>query len=205
MEENTTYTGKVTLCDDGKYRWVYEVNLLKNPMFFWLIYKIFLLILLGGFAIMGIADLANWGAEKVVQNLPFCGYALAGMTAVVVLGYLIYAAIMGGKYIVTFEMDEKGFCHRQIDAQAEKARKIGAATMLAGGASKNAGMIGVGIAAQRTEMYTEFSKVRKVKAYPARHTIKVREGLEHNQIYAAKEDFPFVLEYISSHCPNAKQ
>ena len=67
------------------------------------------------------------------------------------------------------------------------------------------GTVGVGLNAQRTEMYTEFAKVRKVKAYPRRHLIKVNERLEHNQVFAAKEDFAFVKDYIVSHCPNIKQ
>ena len=112
---------------------------------------------------------------------------------------------MGGKYIVEFEMDETGFVHRQIASQAEKAKKIGRAAMTAGAASGTHGAFAAGIAAQRTEMYTEFAKVKKVSPYPRRHVIKVKETLEHNQIYAADEDFAFVQQYILSRCPNAKQ
>lgn len=196
---------RVTLCDDGKYRWVYEINLFKNPMFFLLVWKIFFFIFLGVFVIVNISDYIKWGAEKTVENLPFLGYLLVGMTAVVGLGYLIYAAIMGGKYIVEFEMDEKGFVHRQTASQAKKAKAIGRATVMAGAASGKASTIGVGIAAQRTEMYTEFSKAKKVKPYPRRHVIKVKETLEHNQLYAPKEDFAFVLDYVVSHCSNIKK
>ena len=195
----------ITLCEDGKYRWVYEINLFKNPMFFFLVWKIFFFIFLGVFVVVNISDYIKWGIEKVIENLPFLGYILIGMTAVVGLGYLIYAAIMGGKYIVEFEMDEKGFLHRQTASQAKKAKRIGRATMLAGAVSGKPGTIGIGIAAQRTEMYTEFAKVKKVKAYPRRHIIKVKETLEHNQLYAPKEDFAFVLDYVISHCPNIKK
>ena len=205
MEENKTYQNKVTLCDDGKYRWVYEVNLFKNPMFFFLVWKIFFFIFLGIFAVVNIADLINWGAEKAVQNLPFLGYFLIGMTFVVGLGYLIYAGIMGGKYTVEFEMDERGFVHRQTASQAKKAKAIGRATMIAGAASGRVSTIGAGVSAQRTEMYTEFSKVKKVKSDTRRHVIKVKETLEHNQLYAPKEDFAFVLDYVVSHCPNLKK
>ena len=204
MKEKKTHQNKVTLCDDGKYRWVYEINLFKNPMFFLLVWKIFFFIFLGVFVIVNISDYIKWGAEKIPQNLPFLGYLLVGMTAVVGLGYLIYAVIMGGKYIVEFEMDEKGFIHRQIESQAKKAKAIGRATMLAGAASGKVSTIGAGVSAQRTEMYTEFSKVKKVKSYPRRHVIKVKETFEYNQLYASNEDFAFVLDYIVSHCPNLK-
>ena len=204
MKDKKVYNNKVTLCDDGKYRWEYEVNLFKNPMFFLLVWKIFFFIFLGIFAVSNISDFLKWGAEKVVENLPFLGYFLLGMTAVVGLGYLFYAAIMGGKYIVEFEMDEKGVNHKQTASQAEKAKKLARATMIAGAASGRIGTVGVGLSSQRTEMYSEFTKVRKVKAYPRRCLIKVNERLEHNQVYAAKEDFVFVKDYIVSHCPNIK-
>ena len=199
------YTSKVTLCDDGKYRWVYEINLYRDLRFFFMVWKIFFFLFLGISAVTLISDAVRWGADKAVENLPFLGYFLLGMTAVVSLGYLIYAAIMGGRYTVEFEMDETGFVHRQISAQAKKAKSIGRAAMAVGAASGRAGTFGTGIAAQRTEMYTEFAKVRKVSAVPRRHVIKVKETLEHNQIYVTNEDFAFVLQFILSHCPNVKQ
>ena len=199
------YNSKVTLCDDGKYRWVYEINLFKKPMFYFLVLKIFLVIYLVVFVFSSVFDYINWGAQKVVENLPFFGYFLIGIIAITALGYIIYAAIMGGKYIVEFEMDQNGFMHRQTAAQAKKAKKIGSAAMLGGAAAGNLGAISTGIAAQRTEMYTDFAKVKKIKALPRRNLIKVSEGLEHNQIYANREDFDFVLNFIISHCANVKK
>lgn len=205
MKENKTQNTRVTLGDDGKYRWTYEMSLFKNPTIFLLIWKIFFFIFLGVFAVVSISDYIKWGSEKVLENLPILGYILLGMTAVTVLGYLIYAAIMGGKYIVEFEMDEKGVNHKQTETQAKKAKKIGRVTMMAGAASGRIGTVGAGMNAQRTEMYSDFSKVRKIKAYPRRDLIKVNERLEHNQVYAAKEDFAFVKNYIASRCVNIKQ
>ena len=63
---------------------------------------------------------------------------------------------------------------------------------------------GVGMTAARTEMYTEFARVKRIKSYPRRGLIKLREGLSHNQVYTAKEDFAFVEGYIRSRCPDAK-
>ena len=205
MKESETLNTRVTLGDDGKYRWTYEMSLFKNPTIFLLIWKIFFFLFLGVSAVVLISDAAKWGADKAAENLPILGYLLLGMTAVVGLGYLIYAAIMGGKYIVEFEMDEKGVNHKQIASQAKKAKKIGRVTMMAGAASGRIGTVGAGMNAQRTEMYSDFTKVRKIKAYPRRDLIKVNERLEHNQVYAAKEDFEFVKNYIASRCVNIKQ
>ena len=204
MKTGETANARVTLCGDGKYRWTYEMSLFKNPTVFLLVWKILFFIFLGVFAVVNVSDYIRWGAEKVLENLPILGYILLGMTAVAGLGYLLYAAIMGGKYIVEFEMDENGVNHKQTESQAKKAKKLARATMLAGAASGRVGAIGAGIAAQRTEMYSEFSKVRKIKAYPRRHLIKVNALLEHNQVYAPNEDFAFVHDYVVSHCLNIK-
>ncbi len=102
-------------------------------------------------------------------------------------------------------MDEKGITHKQTPSQAKKAQKLGRITMIAGAASGSIGTIGAGMNAQRTEMYSEFAKVRKVKAYPRRGLIKVNERLGHNQVYAAKEDYEFVSNYIVARCVNIKQ
>lgn len=200
-------SGRITLGDDGKYRWVYEMSLFRNPTVFCLVWKIFFFIILGIFSFVMIVDAIEWSdffPDRFLNNLKFFAYFLIGMTALTAIGYGIYALIMGGKYIVEFEMDEQGVLHRQIAFQAEKAKKIAKATMAGGLASGRLTTVGVGMNAQRTEMYSEFSTVRKVKAYPRRHLIKVNGLLAHNQVYVAKEDFEFVENYVCSHCVNRK-
>lgn len=203
MKEKIEST-RVTLSPDGKYRWTYSKSLFKDPTIFLLIWKIFFFILLGIFAFILLLGLID-GSLPSLRDLAVFGYILLGMTLLVGVGYLLYAIIMGGYYTVEFEMDEKGINHRQIAAQAEKAKKLGKATALAGAASGRIGAIGAGIGAQRTEMYTDFSKVRKVKTYPRRDLIKVNERFGHNQVYASKDDFVFVSDYIISHCKNVKR
>ena len=193
---------RVTLCEDGKYRWRYDVSLLKNPMIFLMVWKIFFFIFLGIFVITTIADTIQWGTKRLAGNLKIWGIVLIGMTAVVFLGYLVYAAKMGWKYCVIFEMDEKGINHAQIPEQAEKARAMGEMTMRLG--AGNPTMEGIGRNSQRTEMYSEFAKVKKVKAYPNQNLIKVNGFLDHNQVYVQKEDFEFVERYIISRCHLSK-
>ena len=199
----TPVSRNIFLCQDGRYRWVYELSLLKNPTIFLLVWKIFFFIFLGIFTVVTIADSGRSGFwwEGFLNNLKIFGYILLGMTGVSLLGYLLYAAIMGGKYCVIFEMDDKGVNHKQLPKEAKKAEAISALTMLAGFASRSPGVVGVGMNAARTEMYSEFRTVRKVKAYPSRRLIKISSGIEHNQVYAEPEDFEFVRSFILSHCP----
>ena len=76
---------RVTLCEDGKYRWRYDVSLLKNPMIFLLVWKIFFFIFLGIFVVTTIADMVQWGTKRLAGNLKIWGIVLIGMTAVVFL------------------------------------------------------------------------------------------------------------------------
>ena len=194
--------------EDGVCRWTYSMNLFRNPTIFILIFKIFFFIILGIFVFMtviGAFESVDPFGTMLLNNLKIFGIILLVFTALIGVSYLIYAAIMGGKYIVEFEMDENGVLHRQVEAQAKKARKIAAVTTLVGAASRNVTTAGAGMAAARTEMYSEFSKVRKVKAYKARRLIKVNGLLNHNQVYASKEDFDFVYNYILSHCEKQKK
>ena len=197
---------RVRLFEDGKYRWVYEMSLFRNPTVLFLLLKIFSCIILGIFAVVTVADSGggDFWWDGFLSNLRIFGIVFAGMVALVGVSYLIYAAIMGGKYIVEFEMDENGVNHRQVEKQAKKARKIGAAAAIIGAASGRPGAVGAGIAATRTEMYSEFAKVRRIKAYPRRGMLKVNAPLNHNQVYALPEDFEFVRGFIASRCPNAK-
>ena len=204
MQENN----RVKLCDDGKYRWTRTLNLFTNLTVFWLVWKIFFFILLGIMTVVMIVDALTYSdlyAERFFANLKYFAFFTVGMTALSFVGYCLYSALMGGKYTVEFVMDEKGILHSQILSQAKKAKKLGRVTAAMGAASGNFSVAGAGVAAQRTEMYSEFLKVRKVVCLRRKCLIKVNSFLNHNQVYTAKEDFDFVKDYIISRCENVKK
>lgn len=200
--------GNITLCEDGKYRWVYELDLFKTPTVFLLVWKILFFVILGIFAFTNIVDLIEWREaflQSFLNNLKVFGIITLGMTVIVLISYLIYAAVMGGKYCVMFEMDEKGVNHRQLPKQAKKAQLISELTRTVGTAAGSPSTAAAGIGAERTEMYSQFSQVKKVISYPRRRLIKVNGVFQHNQVYAEQEDFDFVANYIKSRCPAAKK
>ena len=205
--EQETYTGKeIRLCKDGKYRWMYEMHLIKNPTIFLTVLKIFAYIILIGFLIFGFFLYAIhgdweglWGMAKAMV------IAFAGMSVLTFLGVCLVALMYGGKYIVLFEMNEKGIAHIQVPRQYKKAQVIGLITALAGLATGTPSAAGAGLlAATRNSSTSSFEKVRQVKAYRKRNLIKVNQLLFKNQVYVPDEDFDFVYDYITSHCPNAK-
>lgn len=201
-------TENIYRCPDGVYRWVYELNMLRNPV-----------ILITVFKVLGISALAVCafvlGVDLIEDGritLPASGewkvllLIVLGLIALIVISYLILTAIYGWKYIVLFEMDEEKVVHIQMPKQYKKALALGWLTAMAGLAARSITTAGVGVlSAAKDTSTSRFEDVRTVKAYPRRHLIKVNERLEHNQVYAAKEDFAFVKDYIVSHCPNIKQ
>lgn len=203
LKEGEKVTPNIVLCADNKYRWIYYFNLFRNFTILFLIWRIFLYILLAAFLTYFLSSLStpDFFMEGFYKFLKIFAIALGVMTALVVLGYLIYAGTMGGKYIVLFEMDENGVVHKQIPSQAKKAKNIAKAGLT----TSRITIIGATASAARTSMYSDFKKVVKVKYRPHLNTIKVNQKLSRNEIYAEKEDYEFVKEYIVNHCPNIKK
>jgi len=188
----------ITVGQDGKYHWYYELNMFKSTAILSTIIKIFggiiFFLWLLDLIFSGFEDV--WGVTKVMLLI------FAGFVVLTLLGYLVVAAMYGGKYCVLFEMDEKGVSHAQLPKQFKKAQVMGFIAALASGNPTTAGA-GL-LAASRNSLYTSFDGVRSIKAFPHQHVIKVNAPLSKNQVYAEGEDFQFILDFIRAHCPKAR-
>ena len=204
--ESPSYQGQaVRLCTDGKYRWTYPMNMLKNPSVYLTVCKIFGAIGGVAFFVAYISDVVVGDFTSMINDLPYWGIAILVFIAISLLAYLIVAAQYGYKYIVSFTMDESGIIHEQVAAQKKVARKIGGMLASGGALAASPGRVGQGmLIANHTSLSSDFSKGRSIKPLRRWHTIKVNESLAKNQVYTAPEDFDFVLSYIRSHCPKAK-
>ena len=203
--ENKSYQGKeVRLCSDGKYRWAYEMNLLKNPTIFFTVLKV-MMISVGIVWLFGLViGLGDMSLDYFLFWTKLTGIMIGIFFVLTILGVLITAAILG-KYVVLFEMDEKEVVHIQMPRQVKKAEVIGFITVLVGAMAKNPTTMGAGLlAASKSRSSSEFANVRRVKAYRKRNLIKVNQLFNKNQVYVANEDFDFVYNYIKSRCINAK-
>ena len=195
-------TKNITFDADGFYRWAYELNLYKNPTIIFLIWKIFGFILLGLWLFMVLLEFIDdsLSLETLLDISEVMLLFGLGFGVLCLVGYLVYALMMGGKYCVLFEMDDRGVNHIQMAPQVKKVEAISILTMLVGAMAGRPGVVGTGIlAAARTSMYTAFADVRSVEPIPGRDLIKVNELLNKNQVYAEKEDYDFVLNFILAH------
>ena len=100
-------------------------------------------------------------------------------------------------------MDNEGIDHTQI--KTDKAKALELLALFVGGIAKSRGATAsAALSASGGSLYSRFSKVKKVKAYPKKNLIRVNGTLIHNQVYVRDEDFDFVYQFIVDHCPNAK-
>ena len=211
--ESVDYEGpRVRLCQDGKYRWTYEFNMLKNPAIILVVYKIFGILLSIPFLINVIYLAKNGELQKEWNDRLWSGsnpkvwlVVMAVFVVLILISYLIVAWTYGGKYIVHFTLDEQCVIHEQEPAQVQRARKLGLLTVLVGILAKRPSTVGAGmLATSRSTSTSVFDNVRRIKPRRYIELIKVNHLLDRNQVYVPKEDFDFVLNFIRTHCPKAK-
>ena len=194
------YDFRVVKCDDGVYRWLYDLDFRKNPSVLYtvifavtLCYLLPLVILAVIFAIDGMFLQAM---QDILPIYLLCGLALVVITACCYVGIGIYYK---WTFSFMYEMDEEGIMFRRIGSDAEKTEAIGNLGMLTGMMTGNIGLIGSGMNMSLNQgSYSRFSKVYTVKACPERDLIKVNSFFLFNQVYVNPDDYGFVLEYIET-------
>ena len=115
------------LCPDGKYRWVYDVPMLKNPSILMEVYWV-----LGiSFGIVWLFVLLMGGCENHFRPAALWditrGFIIL-MAVFFVLGWVAYFFVSwyyGWKYSILFIMDEQEVVHKQLPGTEGKARAIG--------------------------------------------------------------------------------
>ena len=197
----------VQLYPDGKYRWVYEVNMLTNYSILFDVWKVLgisigILVLL--FVIIAIFD-GDWSFDTLTGMASSLGIVVLVMLVLGLIGYFVYAAISGWKYAVLFIMDEKEVVHQQMPNTVKKGQLIGALTILAGLASGRPGTVGTGILAQsRMSMTSTLANVERIIPCRRMNLIKVNQRFAKNRIYVNDEDFDFVYNFLLTNCKNLK-
>ena len=199
---------RVTLYPDGKYRWVYEVPMLKNPSILFDVYWV-----LGiSFGLVWLFNVLLIGCEDGFSLESLWGFTsgfLILMLVFAVIGYVAYVIVAwtyGWKYVVLFTLDEKEVVHQQMPHQMKKAKVLGALTALMGAAAGKPGVVGSGIlASSRSTSTSVLANVKRIKARRRQNLIKVNQLLNKNRIFVPDEDFDFVYDFLCQHCPNAKK
>ena len=194
----------ITVDGNGNYRWTYKLDMIKVPVLRNIIMKIIFFSCLGVGAFIGLINLIQ--GEDLDVILTGAGImAIVGLVILVItfVVYYIVISIHGRYYTVDHLMNEEGVEHIQSpeeDAQSDKMRKLVFVLELL---DPDPAAMGLAMAGQE-HLISKYQDVKKVVAARRYGLIKVNNALQHNHIYAYPEQYEFVWNYITRHCPNAK-
>ena len=199
-----TYRTDILEDGSGKYRWVYEQNMLKA---FFLLFEAWKVLALGaavvGFFMSRISLIEGDGLEGMLFGFEMAALVLGILLVLSIPAYWIVTKANNGKYTVLFEMDDSGIDHIQI--KTEKAKALDSLTifvgLLAGARTTTAAGL---LSASGGSLYSRFENVRRIKADRKNNRILVNGILIRNQVYVDDSNFDFVYDYIVRHCPQAK-
>lgn len=193
----------VTLGQDGVMRWVHELNMWKNPSLVITIWKVLLLASMVPALLVAALRLVDGDglAAALVSLLQVSGLVAAIVTALMLFAYPLVAVLNGGRYCVIFEMDKLGISHIHMQRQFRRNQVLAMLTAMAGALAGSPQAAGAGLlAGSRRSLYTAFSDVRAIEPIARRSVIHLATRMTRNQVYAAPEDFDFVLRHIASRC-----
>ena len=207
MQKEESINNRVKLYPDGKYRWIYEVPMLKNPSIIIDVFKVVGISL--GIVWLFMVLLSVYDGDFSLESLLDISMVFVGLmlvfAVIVFLAYVILAWHYGWKYVVLFTMDKSELVHQQMPYQVKKAQVLGALAAMIGGAAGNLGMVGTGVlAASRTTSISTLVRVNRLIPVRRMNLIKVNQKLHKNRIYVPDEDFDFVYDFLCQQCVNAK-
>ena len=192
--------------ENGAYHWVYHMNMLRNPVPLFSVFKIFFFIVTGISLLMALLTLG----DGLMEALKLFGIMFFGLNALFFVLGLIAWGIMSitrrGRYVFEHMMNEEMVASIQTEEEMKRSRRLGALGAAAGAAGGNLGAAGLAIAqGSRGEMFPSYyGDIKELIAERNMDVIKVNNTLRRNQIYAYPHQYEFVWNYITSHCPGAK-
>ncbi len=191
---------RVVKCDDGKYRWIYDLDLKKNPAVLKTVFAVLGISFLVLFVFLSLLSIRDHQFMEMMRDmLPVILIVMAVVGVIAVISYAGIGIYYKWTFSFMYEMDDEGIRFRRIGSDAEKTEAIGNLSMLTGFVTGNLGLIGGGMnLAHNADAYSQFSKVRRVRAVPDYDLIKVDSLFLFNQVYVGPDDYDFVLEFIEA-------
>ena len=194
----------IELVEDGTLFWTYSQSLWSNPTILYTVLKVMMIsvvivmMIIGGIALMD-------DSFEVLEILIIGGGLAVGISILSLLGYAVFAAISGGKYNMLFIMNEECVIHAVMPKEAAQGNRINDAATIVGVLTGSLTLAGMGMANYgRNSMTSNFADVKSIVQDRSHDLIKIRSGLDHNQIYASPAQYDFVLSYIATHCPGIR-
>ena len=192
--------------EEGRYHWIYELDMKSNLSIMYLILKIIIgsmFVILA--VIIAICYKDGVPMDRIIDSSKIVLACIGGIGLICMFSYWLVSKIYGGTYVMIYDMDEEGISFSQTADQAEKTKIIAGFSSMAGAATKNYGLMASGFAvANNTSAHSSFAKVRKVTVKRKDNLIDLHSPFLLNMIYVDDENFDFVEEYICQRCVKAR-
>ncbi len=195
----------IVIGKDGVLRWVYEMNMWKNPTLVITIWKVLLIAALVPALLVFFMSFGDGFEAALILFVRIFGITAGIVTVLMLLAYPLVALLNGGKYSVVFEMDETSIKHIQMKKQFKRNQVLAMVVVLAGAVSGNNQTTAAGmLAGSKQSSLSCFENVKTIVVHKKRNVLFVNESISHNQVYAEPADFSFVSEYLISRCKKAR-
>lgn len=213
------FPSRVTLYEDGVYRWCYEMDMWKNRYMIRLIFKIIIPLL--GIPLLFIAAMTLKNAHYLMQqgiareNLMFymhddmitlyvVGGILVGILLLAELIYAVCALVMHGRWRICFEMNDSAVALVRNPGTMEALNTLGAVAGIVGvlaGKPGEALRVGGTLAVANNTGTSRFESIRRVKRIRKYDLLDLREWFGMNQVYVPAEDYDYVRDFILARIP----
>ena len=191
------YPDRVTQCDDGVYRWSYDMDMWRNRFMLRHVLKI----VCAMSVLVSLTMLAAFGLNRVSPRLAALLFIIpmGALSALTLLIYLICALAMRGNYHLRFEMDENKIVLVQTAETENRNRVLTTVSTVAGiaaGQRNKAYRVNATLRAADSVGTTAFADVTRVRLFPDDDVIDLWEWFGMNQIYVPREDYALVRDFM---------
>lgn len=191
--------------DQGAYHWVYHLDMKKNPVPLFMLFKI----VFGSCAFTGVfvSPVALLNGSALSEALTAFAITVFGIGgALLLLTWIVWCILLpihGSQYSVEHLMSEDRVEHLQTQEEQVQSSRMKKVVFVLALLSDDPSSVGMAVGAQE-HLISSYRDVRKITAEPRHDLIKVVNLLQHNHIYAYPHQYEFVWSYLTSHCPHAK-
>lgn len=199
--EDYSHSDSIVESQEGVYHWHYEYSLWRNSSYLSAIILGLLLLVSIPALVMFFVNMGQGLEEAGKLALKILAYNAATGLILFILGYTIYKKRFGSKYYLIFTMDKDGVNRIQLDQEVKKKDIDELFSSFLGLYSGEFGQVKELIQSFRQGDYSDFKKVKTIKALERKQTLLI--GLNHgkNTIYSPKDDYNFVRAHILKHSP----
>ena len=187
------------ITEEGKYQWLYQLDMKNNKSIFRLVIGIILISFGIVAAFLLVLDIVE--GNSIIPTMTMMGGILAVLLVITWVAYKIVAHRYKNVYGIIYEMDDEGIRFSQVEDQQQFTELIGKFAALAGALSHNYSLMGSAFAMTDNSAYSNFSKVTRIVEKRQDNLIEVISPFLLNMVYVDEEHYDFVLEFIKERCP----